>query len=214
MQVAAYVRVSSHSQDAGMQQEAIRRAARARGDELAAWYVEKQTGSTMRRPELERLRADARAGHIAKLYVFRLDRLTRTGIRDTLDVLEELRGNGCVVTTLADGFDLHGPMSEFIVAGIAWGAKMERLAIGERIQAARARVEANGGNWGHPKRMSRREVERARELAAEGKSVRVIAVALKVPKSTIARAIQRPTKVLPRRGQKPAPARPLAKASR
>ncbi|RKG86243.1 hypothetical protein D7W82_17195 [Corallococcus sp. CA049B] len=41
---------------------------------------------------MERLRANARGGHVRRLYVFKLDRLTRSGIRDTFEVIEELRG--------------------------------------------------------------------------------------------------------------------------
>ncbi len=52
--------------------------------------------------------ADARAGKLRgrRLYVFRLDRLTRTGIADTLTTIEELRTNGVEVLSVADGFDL------------------------------------------------------------------------------------------------------------
>src|SRR5208283_4057232 len=107
---------------------------------------------TMARAELQRLLADARAGGLRgrRLYLFRLDRLTRTGIADTLTTLEELRAAGVEVISVADGFDLSGPAAEIIVSVMAWAAKMERLALGERIAAARERVEAEGGSWGRP----------------------------------------------------------------
>jgi hypothetical protein len=38
---------------------------------------------------------------------------------------------------------------------MAWVAKMERLAIGERIAAAGERLEAERGRWGRPRRMVR-----------------------------------------------------------
>ncbi len=190
MAAAAYVRVSSASQDTRMQQDAIERAASARGDFISDWVVETMTGATTKRPELDYLRGMVRAGHVQKLYVYRLDRLTRSGIRDTLAIVDELRAHGCRLVTLADGFDVDGPASEIVLAVLAWAAKMERLALGERISAARARVEARGGSWGRPKRLDPKTAERARELAAEGRSVRAIAVALKVPKSTIARSLR------------------------
>jgi len=90
----AYIRVSSRTQDHGMQRAAIERAAAARGDTIGAWYAEKRSGKTITRPELDRLRADARAGSVRRVYVFRLDRLTRSGIRDTLEVVEGFRGHG------------------------------------------------------------------------------------------------------------------------
>ena len=188
--IAAYVRVSSASQDAGMQRDAIKRASRARGDTVREFFADTMTGATSQRPALDKVRALVRAGDVRKLYVYRLDRLTRSGIRDTLAIVDELRAHGCALVTIADGFDVEGPASEIVLAVLAWAAKMERLAIAERITAARARVEARGGAWGRPKRLDRKTAERARELAAEGKSVRAIAIALKVPKSTIARAVR------------------------
>jgi DNA invertase Pin-like site-specific DNA recombinase len=56
----------------------------------------------MARAELQRLRADARAGHLRRLYVFRLDRLTRSGIRDTFELIEELRAHGVDIVSVAE----------------------------------------------------------------------------------------------------------------
>lgn len=195
---AAYVRVSSKSQDGTMQRAAIERAAAARGDTVAAWYEEKRSGGTLARPELDRLRQDARAGGIRRLYLFRLDRLTRSGIRDTFEVVEELRRHGVKILTVSDGFDLDGPAAEVVLAVMAWAAKMERQAINERIAAARERLRAEGRPWGRPRRLTADAIGRARALRAEGRSLRAIAVAMKVPKSTIASALAPPIDAAPR----------------
>jgi DNA invertase Pin-like site-specific DNA recombinase len=193
MNIFAYCRVSSKAQDFATQRSAIERAATARGDTITSWRSEKRSGRLLARPELDRLRADARAGFIRKLYVYRLDRLTRSGIADTLQVVEELRRHGCEVVSVADGFDLTGPAAEIILAVVSWAAKMERLAINERIAAARERVEAEGGKWGRPSRFN--DEDRAKVLAMhrEGRSIRDIAIAVKVPKSTVARALKAAT---------------------
>lgn len=190
MDAIAYVRVSSKAQGLAMQKAAIEKAAGARGDEIVRWYSDKMSGGTMDRPGLEKLRAEARAGEHAKLYVYRLDRLTRSGIRDTLGVVEELRGHGCTIATVADGFDLAGPAAEIVLAVLSWAAKMERLAIGERIASARARVEAEGGAWGRPRRMDAAQVGQARALRRKGLSLRQVASELGLPKSTVERAIK------------------------
>src|SRR6266851_7024532 len=207
MNVAAYVRVSSKSQDTAMQRAAIERAASARGDSIGTYYEEKRSGRTLARPELDRLRVDARSGLIRRLYLFRLDRLTRSGIRDTFEVIEELRGHGCEVVSVADGFSLEGPAAEVILAVMAWAAKMERLAINERISAARERVEEEhrqgkrAYGWGRPTRgFSKKDRERGvvpldpaqvLRLKAEGRTVREISVAVKAPKSTVARVLSK-----------------------
>jgi DNA invertase Pin-like site-specific DNA recombinase len=191
MNALAYVRVSSKAQDHATQRSAIDRTAAARGDTVNNWFAEKRSARTMAREELQRLLADARAGRLRgqRLYIFRLDRLTRTGIADTLTTLEELRASGVDVVSVADGFDLNGPHAEVIIAVMAWAAKMERLATAERISAARERIEAAGGRWGRPSRVDRATRARAVELHEAGRSIREIARALKVPRSTIGRAI-------------------------
>jgi DNA invertase Pin-like site-specific DNA recombinase len=194
--VAAYVRVSSAGQSLAAQSEAIRRAARARGDKLGRWYREKVSARTLDRPELAALRAAVRRGEVRKLYVFRIDRLTRSGIRDTLALLDELGRGGCEVVTIADGFELAGPARDVVLAVISWAAEMERRALGERISAARARAE----RWGRPRRTV--DVARARELAAKGKSLRQIAAALKVPLATLARRLAGVPKTYPKSAPK------------
>ena len=214
MSVAAYVRVSSRSQNHASQVDALKRAAAARGDEIAQWFSEKLTAGKLDRPELAKVREAARRGELSKLYVFRLDRLARTGIRDTLALLDELRAAGCKVVTIADGFDLEGPAADVVIAVLAWAAQMERLALGERIAAARARVEARGGAWGRPKRL--RPIDVTRILARSkknGETIRQIAIALKFPRSTVAevvsgkgayaRARPKPKKVGPKRSKPP-----------
>lgn len=189
MSVVAYLRVSSKSQDAATQKTAIERAAKARGVKIQRFYSEKKSGKTLDRAELRRLRDDARAGHITKLFVFRLDRLTRSGIRDTLEVVQELRANGVELVSISDGFSLDGPASEIIIAVMGWAAQMERLALAERVAAARERVEASGGRWGRPRRMVAAEIARAQTMQREGLTVREIAQRLHVPRATVGRAL-------------------------
>ena len=182
-----YVRVSTGGQSVETQNDAVVRAARARGDVIGRVYAEIEGGGARRRPELERLLEDVRAGLIGRLYVYRLDRLSRAGIRSMLALVEELEAGGVELITIADGFTLAGPARDVILSVVAWAAQMERQAIGERISAARTRVLAEGGQWGRP----RREVD-ARQIAARrsrGESIRQIAQALHVPKSTVHRVL-------------------------
>lgn len=104
-------------------------------------------------------------------------------------MVEELRGHGVEIVTVADGFSLDSPAAEVVLAVMSWAAKMERLAIGERIAAARERVEAEGRSLGRPKRVDAPTLPKACRLRVSGKTVREIAIALKVPRSTIAAAL-------------------------
>lgn len=184
MPIAAYVRVSSKSQNLAMQRDAIERAAQARGAVIDTWFAEKAGGAAPGRPQLEALRKGVQAGFYDRVFVYRLDRLSRAGIRETMAIVEEFSAHGCRVETVADGFSLEGPAAQIVMAVLAWAAQMERIAIGERISSARVRIEAAGGAWGRPKRVDERTVGRVRSLA-KTRTVREIAVALKIPKSTV-----------------------------
>jgi DNA invertase Pin-like site-specific DNA recombinase len=63
---------------------------------------------------------------------------------------------------------------------MAWANRMERLAINERISAARDRP-----SWGRPRRLGAEAIAQARALRTEGRTLREIAVAMKVPKSDV-----------------------------
>jgi hypothetical protein len=58
-----------------------------------------------------------------------------------------------------------------------------------QLEIDRERIEAEGRRWGRPRRVDGPTRARALAMRAEGRSVRAIAVALKVPRATIARAL-------------------------
>jgi DNA invertase Pin-like site-specific DNA recombinase len=187
--VCAYLRVSSASQSVELQKKSILDASQAAGDVVGSWFQESASGGGRRPPVLLKLLDWARLGKCQRLYVYRLDRLSRRGIRDLLSLVHELESLNVELVTLADGFTLAGPARDVILAVLAWAAQMERLALGERIRAARTRIEAKGGTWGRPKRMLQKEATQARALRAQGKTFREIAVALKVPRATVWRYV-------------------------
>ena len=197
MAAVAYIRVSSKQQNYEMQRDAIRKEAERRGDTIVEWYAEKASATkTIRRVELDRLRDDVRAGRVKMLYIFCLDRLARTGFTDLNAVLDDLRRAHAGLVSLLEGWvsrdDLGAeddPMVELLLMIFSWFAKFEGRRRGERIAAARERVEARGGKWGRPHRMDAVTVRHARAMRAAGRSIRWIAAALKHPKSTVQRAL-------------------------
>jgi DNA invertase Pin-like site-specific DNA recombinase len=191
----AYMRVSSRAQDAASQRSAIEKSAAARGDAITEWFSEKRSGKTLARPELDRLRALVRERKVTTIYCFKLDRLTRSGVADTYRVVDELRRAGCTLVAVADNLTIRAGsddiVSETLVFALALAARLERAAINDRIAAARERLETEGRPWGRPPRLTQADCVRLRALRDEGRSVRDIAVAMKVPRSTVARALAR-----------------------
>jgi DNA invertase Pin-like site-specific DNA recombinase len=188
MKCAAYIRVSTPGQGYGLQVDEIRRAAKARGDKVTRWFHEKASAGSLDRPKLAELRAAVRAGEVQRVYIWRIDRLVRSGIRDALTVLHEFRDAGCSMVTIRDPFPLDGAAADLIFSFVAWLAEEDGKAIAARITAARARARARGEPWGRPRRVV--DIARARELR-KTRSLRDVAVALKVPRATLARALQR-----------------------
>jgi DNA invertase Pin-like site-specific DNA recombinase len=188
----AYIRVSSRGQDYATQRHAIE----GRGASPVAWYEEKASARTTDRVELKRLLSDVRAGLIKEVWVFKLDRLTRSGVADTFKVVDELRKAGVTLHCVADGLTVkpgEDVTSDVLVFALGLSARLESVARNDRIAAARTRMEAKGEAWGRPLRMTPAEVATARRMKSEGRTIREISAALGVPKSTAARAVQSTT---------------------
>lgn len=187
--IAAYIRVSSKAQDHATQRDAIARLAAP-----TAWYAEKASAKTTDRAELKRLIADVRAGVVEEVWIFKLDRLARTGVADTFAIVSEFRRAGVTLHAVADNLCIRPGgddiVSETLVFALSLAARLERTAINDRIAAARTRMESKGEPWGRPPRMTPAQIDTARRMRDAGRNVREIAAALGVPRSTIGRAVQ------------------------
>ena len=73
--VRAYLRASTDEQDANRGRDTLQAFVSERGMEIAAAYVENESGASLKRPELFRLLADCKPGDV--LLVEQVDRLSR-----------------------------------------------------------------------------------------------------------------------------------------
>src|SRR5579863_3484508 len=78
--IRAYLRASTDEQDAARALGQVEAFAAERGMQVAAWYVENESGAKLARPELFRLLADAHPGDM--LLVEQVDRLSRLDTAD------------------------------------------------------------------------------------------------------------------------------------
>jgi DNA invertase Pin-like site-specific DNA recombinase len=188
--VVAYIRVSSAGQDYAYQRSAIDVAARARGERVADWYGDVASGSTMDRPELARLRRALDDRAVRQVWVWRLDRLTRSGIADTLASVEHVRRSGAELVSVADRVALDGgPTGELVLAVLAWCAQMELAKIHENQDAARTRMRQQGRAWGRPA-LPPQLKDAVAAAASQGMSCREIARQLKVSKTWVAEVLR------------------------
>lgn len=153
MKVIAYTRVSTAEQGIsgaglGAQAEAIRCAALARGWDLLQTYTDAgASGSTLKRPELEKALAAVAAGEADALVVAKLDRLSRSLV-DFSSLMERSRSEGWAVIALDLGVDTSTPAGEMMANVMASFAQYERRLIGQRTRDALAVKKANGDHLG------------------------------------------------------------------
>lgn len=187
---ALYLRVSTERQDASNQRPELLAIARARGLEVLEEYDETQSAAK-RRPVFDRMLDDARRGRFQVLIVWALDRFGRSMVENVRDVLELDRLGVQLVSARESWLDTSGPVRKLLIAVFSWIAEQERERLVERTRAGMARAAAEGRTGGRPRRVTPQQLAAARRMAAEGRSVRRMAVALKVPRATLQDALKR-----------------------
>jgi DNA invertase Pin-like site-specific DNA recombinase len=98
MFIRAYLRASTTDQDAHRARDQLQAFAAERGLTIAAWYVENESGASLKRPELFRLLADSKPGDI--LLVEQVDRLSRLADADWNKLKAELLSRSVRVVAL------------------------------------------------------------------------------------------------------------------
>ncbi|WP_457089903.1 recombinase family protein [Microvirga sp. P5_D2] len=98
MSVRAYLRASTDQQDATRAREQIEAFAAERGLQIAAFYIENESGTKLARPELFRLLSDAHPNDICLLEA--VDRLTRLTAADWERLKSELAARRVRVVAL------------------------------------------------------------------------------------------------------------------
>lgn len=188
--VALYARVSTvgHGQDVGLQLDELRQVAAQRGWATVEYVDAGVSGSKTSRPGLDRMMADAQAGKLDLVAVWKLDRLGRS-LQHVLGVLDQLTSQGVGFVSLRDaGLDTTTPAGRLFTSMIAAFSEFERGLIQERVVAGVRRAQAAGKHCGRP----RKEVDLrpAVALLKEGRGLKDVARILKVPRATLRRRLE------------------------
>jgi DNA invertase Pin-like site-specific DNA recombinase len=185
--VALYARVSTknNGQDPETQLIALREYAGHGGMTIIGEYVDVGiSGAKDRRPDLDRLMADARRRRFDVILVARFDRFARS-TKHLVLALEEFNALGVDFVSLNESIDTSTPMGKMIFTVIGAVAELERSLIRERVMMGLDRARRQGKRLGRPRRL--RDLERLAALHARGFSLRQIAVMLDLSKDTVAR---------------------------
>lgn len=187
--VALYARTSTvRDQDPRIQIDELRRVARQRSWEVVGEFVDHgYSGAKDRRPELDRLMAEVARGKIDVVLVWRFDRFARS-VRHLVNALDDFRARGIDFISINDGIDTSTSAGRFTFNVIAAVSELERDIIKERVRLGQQAAVRRGQKMGRPTKPV--DVEKARALRAEGKSLRQVAAILKVGAATVHRALK------------------------
>ncbi len=125
------------------QQEMCRNAA---GEEEVKLYQDRgYSGKNTDRPDFQRLLKDIRAGKISKIYVYRLDRFSRS-IADFSQLWKTLQKHNVEFISVTENFDTASPMGRAMLHIIMVFAQLERETTSERVHDNYA-ARAGQGAW-------------------------------------------------------------------
>ena len=151
---ALYARVSTSNkgQDAMCQLAELRDHAKRLGWEVAEYVDEGWSGRKASRPEFDRMMDAVRRHKHDVVCVWRLDRLTRGGVRHAVEILGHFRDLGVEFVSLRDGLSFTGPLAMALYALVAALAECEVDALRDRTIAGLENARRKGRRLGRPPR--------------------------------------------------------------
>ena len=185
--VAIYGRVSTtnHGQDVSMQTRDLEQFAQVRGWRLVDSYLDLGiSGSKDKRPQLDRLMADAHKRRFDIVIVWRFDRFARS-VSHLLRALETFNALGIAFVSLSEQMDTTTPTGKMIFTVLGAVAELERSLIVERVRAGLRNARAKGKTLGRPRKIV--DAARIASLRAQGLSLRGIAAELGIGLATLHR---------------------------
>src|SRR5713101_179470 len=175
VRVALYARVSTadKGQDPRVQTLELQEYCQRRGWSVAGEYVDAGiSGTKEKRPELDRLMADAHKRRFEAVAVWRFDRFARS-TSHLLRALETFQALGIHFVSLSESVDTSTPVGKMVFTILGSVAEMERQMIVERVKAGLRNARAKGKTLGRPRSIV--DATRIGYLSTQGRSVREIA---------------------------------------
>jgi len=187
MKAAIYARVSTlnHGQDPQLQLREVREYCERRGWTIAGEYVDVGiSGSKEKRPQLDKLMADAHRRRFDAVIVWKFDRFARS-VWHLLRALEAFNALGVGFVSLSESLDTSTPAGKMVFTVLGAVAELERSLIAERVRAGLRNARAKGKRLGRPRRVV--DASRIASLRAAGLGWRKISQELRVGVGTLYR---------------------------
>jgi DNA invertase Pin-like site-specific DNA recombinase len=184
MKTAIYARVSTGSgaQSPEMQLCELREYCERRGWKVTREYVDVGiSGTRERRPELDKLLADAHRRRVDAVVVWKFDRFARS-VSHLLRALETFRSLGIEFVSLSEQVDTSTPAGKLVFIVLCAVAELERSLICERVRAGIRNARAKGKRLGRPRKIV--NCDEINRLRAQGATWRAVGTALGVSAAT------------------------------
>jgi site-specific DNA recombinase len=152
--IGLYMRVSSEEQERKQsiktQEGFLEEYCKLYGHEVAGIYMDEAISGTVpmrERPEGRRLLADAKAGHLDVVLVYKLDRIGRSLVV-VIDAHDRLQEAGVALRSATEPIDTSTPAGRLIFQMLASFAEFERATITERSRDGLQRAFEEGKQLG------------------------------------------------------------------
>ena len=187
--IGVYARVSTDKQETANQLLQLREFAGKQGWEIVAEYVDTVSGSgKLKRSQFDKMMLAASQKQFDLLLFWKLDRLSREGVRMTLTYLERLDTWGVAWRSYMEPYlDSCGAMKDVVLSIMACMAQQERISISERTKAGLRRAVKDGKVLGRRPVMV--DLVLAKKMKKEGMGLRGIAAKLDCSVNTLRAAL-------------------------
>jgi DNA invertase Pin-like site-specific DNA recombinase len=160
-----------------------------RGWKIAGEYVDSGiSGTKEKRPELDRLMADAHRRKFDVVAVWKFDRFARS-VTHLLRALDTFRVLGVEFVSLSESLDTATPAGRMIFTVLGAVAELERSLIAEHVRAGPRNARAKGKRLGRPRVAV--DAVRLSGLRASGASWRAISKQMEISTQTARRVYQK-----------------------
>jgi DNA invertase Pin-like site-specific DNA recombinase len=191
MRAAVYARVSTvgNGQNPEMQLRDFSEYCKRREWILAGDYVDIGiSGAKDRRPELDRLMADAHRRKFDVVVVWSFDRMARS-VSHLLHALETFNALGIAFVSLREQIDTSTPAGKMVFTVLGAVAELERSLIAERVRAGLRNARARGKRLGRPRLAV--DASKIAAMRERGASWRAVGAALGVAPVTCIKTLRR-----------------------
>ncbi len=185
IRAALYGRISTvnHGQDVNMQLRELREYCERRGWQITGEYIDAGiSGAKDKRPQLDRMMADAHKRRFDVVAVWKFDRFARS-VSHLLRALDTFRVLGIEFVSLSESLDTATPAGRMVFTVLGAVAELERSLIGERVRAGLRNARAKGKKLGRPRLAV--DAVRIGSLRTAGRTVREIAGELGYSRSLV-----------------------------